>query len=618
MFIYNIIPLTKIRNQENQCFFYYGKENLKIGTLVRINFRNRFINGIVLETKSLLEKKQELKKLDFQTKKIFAVISTEPILLDWQIKLAKWISRYYLYPLGGVFKLFIPKSLINKKKNINLIVEKENNTKNKINKINFIIDTKEKRWNEYLKIIAEKNEKILIIFPEIIQLEEFKKIIDKKNLSVICFSGNISTKKEFETWRKIRKNDFNLIIGTRSSLFLPFSKLDLIIIDEEENSSYKLWDMQPRYDSRKIIEKIAFFEKIDLIKGLEIPTLETYIQLKQSKGTELKKIKLPEINLIENQWNLLSAKVSDLLKENKDKNFIFFVNRHGLAPVVFCKDCGSSLVCPSCETNLILTKNTLFCRHCSFSKKIDTKCPKCGSWQLKTSGFGAEKIKKEIEKITGNEKIEIFDTLNLPTTKQQKEIIEKFKKGEIKYLIATPLILKFSITADFGIIVSAEQFLNFPEFQIYEKNIQRFFKFKKRVKNLFVQSRDIKNSFFEIWEKSELNKFYEQEINYRKKFSYPPFTDLIRFINFNEDEIHNKNTINEFIKNAENLFNKKQIDKNSYEFIGPNPCFIPKIKNRFCFDTILKVKKDSEKIKNQVFNLIPDSMKVDVDPKTLL
>jgi len=620
MFVYTVAPLVKIKKQEEKTFFYYGSEKLEKGALIMLNFKNRLINGIVLESKPLFEKKLELKKSDFLTKKILKIISRSPVVSDWQIKLARWVSDYYIHSFGDSLRLFVPKSLLKKKKEIILNPMGTNAEKNKkIEEISFVFGEKLSRWKKYLNLIKKRENKILILFPEIIQLKEFENFVKTKikNLDLICFSSKITIKKELEIWEKTRNNEFDLIIGTRSAIFLPFDKIDLFIIDEEENPSYKSWDMQPRYDSRTFAEKLANIKKIKLIKGTEIPNLKIFSFLKQKELTGAKKIKFPKINIIETKKSedFLSEKIISLMETNKkNKKFVFFVNRRGLAPIVLCQDCGYSLKCPDCELSLVLTNNILYCNHCSFTKKIDEICPKCGSWRLKTIGFGAEKIKKELEKIVDKEKIEIFDTYNLLNTEEQKKIIEKFNNSEIKYLIATPLILKFSFKADFGIIVSAEQFLNFPEFQIYEKNIQRFLKFGKNVKNFFIQTQNKDNPFFEVWKKSSIEKFYEEELEHRKKFSYPPLAELVKIINMDINELRNKQNLNDFIKELKKI----AINNEDYEILGPNPCFTPKIKNKFCWNVVIKIKKNSEITKKDLFKTIPDNFIVDVEPETLL
>ena len=619
MFIYAIVPLTKIKRQEEKTFFYYGNNDLEIGALVAVNFKNRLLNGIVLESKPLFEKKLELKKSDFSTKKIIKIISKKPVVFGWQIKLAKWISEYYIHSFGDSLKLFVPRSLIKKKKEIILeSIDEKTEKKEKNGEINFIFGEKGARWEKYLDLIKKRKKKIFILFPEIIQLKEFEIFIKNKikNLELICFSSGINAKKEFEIWKKIRNDKFDLLIGTRSAIFLPINKIDLIIIDEEENPSYKSWDMQPRYDGRNVLEKMAEMKKISLLKGIKVPNLRTFLFIKEKGLPDIKKMEFPKINIIETSKSgkFLSEKVVELIKKNKKKSFIFFVNRRGLAPAVFCRDCGYSLKCPNCQLNLVLTNNTLYCNHCSFSKKIDEICPKCGSWKLTTIGFGAEKIKKELEELVDKEKIEIFDTFNLPKSEEQEKIMRKFNNSEIKCLIATPLILKFPFKADFGIVVSAEQFLNFPEFQIYEKNIQRFLKFSEKTKKLFVQTTDKKNRFFGFWEKSSIEKFYEEELNYRKNFSYPPFGELIKIVNADTNEQRNKENLTDFIKE----FKKIAINKENYEILGPNPCFIPKIKNKFCWNIVVKIKRNPETIKKDLFQTISDDFIVDVGPETLL
>jgi primosomal protein N' len=414
VFLYKVAPLIKVNRREEETFLYYGTKNLPCGSLIRINFKNREINGVVLNSIPLIEKKLEIKKAGFATKKISVVISFEPVLFDWQIKLAQWMSRYYLHPLGDTLRLFLPRSLLDKKRKINLPSSGIPLIKNTGKKKNLIIwENKKERWLKYLEII--KQEKALICFPEIIQLEEFRDFLKKlcPNLNFLVFHGKLSPKQEFEVWEKTKRGKFSVILGTRSAIFLPFQSLTSIIIDEEENPSHKSWDQQPRYDVREIVKKIKEIKKIQLIKGVEIPRIQTYLKLKERPKRKFHS--LIKIIQIKNKKVIFEEETLNLIKRHSEKQFIFLVNRRGLAPAVLCQDCGHFLICPNCDNPLALVGSTLYCHYCSSNKKMGKFCPECQSWRLKTLGFGAEMIKKELQKITSLKKIEVFDSYNLPS-----------------------------------------------------------------------------------------------------------------------------------------------------------------------------------------------------------
>ena len=616
MFLYKITPLTKIDRREEETFLYYGLENLPSGSLIRINFKNREINGIVLKSIPLIEKKLEIKKAAFLTKKISSVISSEPVLFNWQIKLAQWMSRYYLHPLGDTLKLFLPKSLVDKKRKLILPSSGISLIKNTGEKKDLIIwENKKERWLKYLEIMKQK--KVLICFPEIIQLEEFRDFLEKHlNLNFLVFHGKLSPKQEFETWEKARKGKFSTILGTRSAIFLPFQSLDSIIIDEEENPSYKSWDQQPRYDLREIAKKIKEIKKIQLIKGVEIPRVQAYLEMEKRQKKKFR----PSIKIIQikNKSVVFEEETLNLIRKHLEKQFIFLVNRKGLAPAVFCQDCGYFFTCPNCDKPLTLIKSTLYCHCCSFSKQMEKFCPKCQSWRLKTLGIGTEMVKKQLQKTTPLKKIEVFDSYHLPNLEKQKSLIKKFQKKEIQALVATPLILKFPLKTDIGIIVLAEQFLNFPDFQIYEKSFQRFFKFSQQTRRLFIQTFSPNLPFFNFLVNFSIDDFYKEELKLRKIFSYPPFSELVTFIKNHRNNRAAKNELLKFKNLLEKLFERKKINISQCELIGPNPAFIPKIRNQFYWQLILKIKKNNQMIKNLTYPFIPSSFTVDVNPESLV
>jgi primosomal protein N' (replication factor Y) len=184
--------------------------------------------------------------------------------------------------------------------------------------------------------------------------------------------------------------------------------------------------------------------------------------------------------------------------------------------------------------------------------------------------------------------------------------------------VATPLIFKFPLKTDIGIIVLAEQFLNFPDFQIYEKSFQRFLKFSQQTKGLFIQTFSLNLPFFDFLTRFSIDDFYKEELKLRKAFSYPPFSELVSFTKSHRNNQVAKNELLKFKGLLEKLFETKKIDISQCELIGPNPAFIPKIKNQFYWQIILKIKKDNQMIKNLIYPFIPSSFTVDVNPESLV
>ena len=411
----------------------------------------------------------------------------------------------------------------------------------------------------YFSLIQEqldKGKQVLYLLPEIAlttQLIERLRIVFGDKVGVYHSRYNIN--ERVEVWTDLLKEDskYKIIIGARSSLFLPYKKLGLIIVDEEHESSYKQFDPAPRYFARDVAIFMAKSYGAQCVLGTATPSIESFYNVQNGKyayaeiKTRHSGTLLPEIFCADLQDDKKKKKMTGLFApllkkemeaalENKEQ-IILFQNRRGYAPNLECDSCGHSETCDRCDVSLTFHKgvNQLRCHYCGFTQKIELACSACGSIETGLKGFGTEMIQEEVKKYFPSAKVARMD---LDTTRGKNsylDLITKFADKEIDVLVGTQMLTK---GLDFGGVslvgvLNADQMLNYPDFRAHERAFQlltqvsgRSGRREKRGKVVFqtynpyhtIIRNVIENNFLEM---------YENEILNRKNFDYPPFFRLI-------------------------------------------------------------------------------------------
>lgn len=650
MYIIDVIPLTKLPFSFSQSFIYFSKQKIEKGALVLVSIGRRETMAFVENSTPLEKRKIEIKKGAFVLKKIQKVIVSEKTLTINQFKLAKWFSSQYITPLGPVLKLFLPQTLIKRKTLLKAKypsfswAKQEQKSKKKI----FLL-WQEKRWEFYKKEIKKsltKRRQVLFLSPEISITENLEEKIKnffsypKEKISVI--QGNFKTSEELSLWQKIGQGKIKLIFGTRSALFLPFQNLDLIIVDQEENLAYESWDKQPRYNVKTIALKLAEISGAKIILGTKLPTIESYYYAKKAKY-DLIKDNLSEQNhnlqIIDmkeetrkGNFSIFSERLTGLLKKtvSQKKQAVLFINRRGFSTVLLCQECGFISRCKNCEASLVLhlkqRNSILLCHHCGYKEAPPTICPNCQGWQIKGIGKGTQKVFEELKKILPKTKILRLDSDIAPCLKKQKSIINDFKNKKASILVATQLLLKFSNffnchshfqTPSLAIIVLIDSMLNFPEFRSRERVFQILKKFQSFGKKMLLQTYNPELSIFQYLKKNKIEDFFNEELNQRQKFFYPPFAEIIRLTYFHKNsetaEIEAQKTKERISKSL-----SIQGQTSGFQTLGPAPGFIPKIKNKCGWQIVIKLKNEKRKKRKEILKAISPGWTIEVNPKSLL
>ena len=477
----------------------------------------------------------------------------------------------------------------------------------------------------------------LVLLPEIFLTNQFEqRFEDYFGFKPSIWHSKITKKNKKIIWQNVVNNKIKLVIGARSSLFLPFKKLGLIVVDEEHDSSYKQ-DEGLRYNARDMAISRASIEDIPIILATSIPSLETYNNVKNKKynSTKLKKryknfllpsTEIVNLNLNKKNKNIwLDIKTLNLVRKYLDnkQQVLFFLNRRGYAPFLICKKCGLKLVCPNCSVFLTFHKhlNKAMCHHCGHKSSIKQKCQKTDfNCEFQMYGPGVEKILAELRQIFPDKVIKILSSDFLNKKKETINLLKDIENNKVNILVGTQLISKGFNFPNLNCIVVVDADFSGMGFDLRstEKNIQLYNQLSGRAGRFSKKSLIIYQTFnpsdktlSDILENNP-EKFLEEESYLRKEKKLPPFSRLIAFIVESNNE---KESFLEAQKIKINLLLLKDI-----EVMGPVTSPIFKIKNKYRTRLLLRSQSNvlvQKKISRILKNLnISKKIKltVDVDP----
>ena len=636
----------------NHPFTYESNFDLKIGDFVEVPFGKSKITGVVWDH---FEKKSNKK---FKIKRIINKLEI-PSLKKNTIHFLNWFSDYNIVPKGMALKLVLlsgkPAKILNedfyqnfylniKENSIELNKEQKNslsemcNSNKKFN-VHVLQGTtgsgKTLVYFEALKDILKKGNQGLIMLPEIGLTSQFeKKFIEFFGFKPAIWHSGITKKNKEIIWSGIITGKIRAVIGARSSLFLPFKKLGLIIVDEEHDQSYKQ-DEGVIYNARDMAISRASFENIPVNLITAVPSIETYENIKKRKYNFSKleqryqNASLPNYEII-NLNNVKLEKQSWLSKEiiqkvnshlEKKDQVLFFLNRRGFSPNVLCKKCFNSFACPNCSINLVYhkKKDNLLCHYCGYKDSLNRNCKKEGKCDFIFSGPGVERISEEVKKNFPSKKIEIFssDTMN---KKNSKEKLEKIINNEIEILIGTQLISKGFHFPKLNCIVVVDIDLSSygHDLRSAEKNLQLYHQLSGRAgrsgqsSTVYFQTYNLNTRMISDITNKNPEIFLEKEIKIRKQNNLPPFQRFISLILTGNNEI----------KLEKEAFKFKSFLQNNIKgkILGPVNAPIFRLKKKFRVRLLIRGQKTLQ-LQNSLALIIPKykflsgiKLSVDVDP----
>jgi len=599
-------------------------EPLKSGDFVKAPFGSSEITGVVWPEEQKTNKKFKIKKI---SRKI-NVTNLSPVM----IKFISWFSRYNLVPLGMSLKMcLLNKDVVEKKFDKEFDKFKIKNISNKVslnieqkNSLSFIrkIGTnynvtviegvtgsgKTLVYFERIKDIIEQKLQALILLPEIALTNQFSRRF-KEFFGVepaIWHSGTTKKNKSI-IWKGVTEGKVKIVIGARSSLFLPFIKLGIIIVDEEHDTSYKQ-DEGVSYNARDMAITRASLENIPINLVTSIPSVETYNNIVNKKYyvTKLKKrykeAQLPKVEIInlhsevldKNSWiaNKTINKVNEYL--SRGDQVLFFLNRRGYAPYVICKKCNYKFNCPNCAVNLNFHKklNRILCHYCGHKESLSRICKDNKKCDLLFCGPGVERIFAELKKIYPDKKIEIFSSDTLSKNKSINTLLKKVETKKIDILVGTQLLSKGFHFPKLNCIVVVDS--NFSshgyDLRSAEKNIQLYHQLSGRagregkLSTIFFQTYTPDDEVLLNILKNNPNEFLKKELILRKEKKLPPFYRLISLIFSGKNE--------SLVMKFANAAKPKLPKINQVNILGPVLAPITKLKKNYRCRILIRYPKN--------------------------
>ncbi|MBQ0157021.1 MAG: primosomal protein N' [Bacteroidales bacterium] len=421
----------------------------------------------------------------------------------------------------------------------------------------------------YIKLIDEalaSGKQALFLLPEIAlttQLTTRLRRVFGEQLGI--YHSKFSDNERVEVWQNMLspEKEYKVILGVRSSIFLPFRNLGIVIVDEEHENTYKQYDPAPRYHARNAAMVLAKMHGAKVLLGSATPSIESYYHATQSKKygfvellTRFADIQLPEIKVVDVKTERLHKTMTGMFSKqlidemtraiSNHEQIILFQNRRGYSPFIECRSCAYVPRCKYCDVSLTLHRNddSLVCHYCGYTIPVPQFCPSCGNPTLSSRGFGTEKAEEEITKIFPSAKVARLDLDVAKSRKSYESIISDFERGKTDILVGTQMISKgldFEKVRVVGIL-SADQMLHYPDFRSHERAFQLISQVGGRAGRhgrrglVVLQTTDVKHPVIDQVCQNSYRSMYLSQLNERTAFRYPPFYRLINLMVKGKDE----------------------------------------------------------------------------------
>ncbi|MGB0523127.1 MAG: replication restart helicase PriA [Flammeovirgaceae bacterium] len=470
---------------------------------------------------------------------------------------------------------------------------------------------------DLIQKVVESGAQVLMLLPEIALTTQIvvrlKKAFGNK---IGIYHSKFSDNERVEVWKGVANGDFPFVIGVRSSLFLPFDNLGLVIVDEEHETSYKQYDPAPRYHARDAAMMLAKMHQAKVLLGSATPSIESYhranqgvyglVELLERYGNA----KLPDIILVDTRKAKQTGKMRNefapsLLEEIENRlaqkeQIILFQNRRGYAPYITCEDCGWTPECHQCAVNLTyhMYRNELRCHYCGHKEGSPRVCSACGSTKLKMVGLGTEKIEDELKLLLPEARIQRMD---LDTTRKKysyQKIISAFENHEVDILVGTQMVTKgldFDKVSLVGVF-DVDRLMYFPDFRAHERTFQLITQVsgragrRERKGMVMIQTANPEQPLLHKITSYDYEGLYREEVQERQRYGYPPFTRLIRLTIKTQDKSLRDAAAEALAQNLRMKIGNKRV-------LGPEYPVIDKIRNFFLKDILIKIERNNPNLR---------------------
>lgn len=468
---------------------------------------------------------------------------------------------------------------------------------------------------ELIQEVISKGKQVLYLLPEIaLTTQIISRLQQIFGDDIAVYHSRLNNNERVEMWNAVL-NGQSVVLGARSALFLPFSDLGLIVVDEEHDRSYKQHDPSPRYNGRDAAVVLANIHQAKVLLGTATPSVESYHNALKHKyglvamperfgGLQLPEVVVVDLKEEQKKRKLQSHFSSVLIAELKQalergEQAILFQNRRGFSPTYRCPTCGWHAECIHCDVSLTYHKyfRQLKCHYCGYQTGLPKQCPACGVGNLMLQGFGTEKIEDEIKIYLPDAKIGRMDFDTVRSKHAHAQIINDFEEKRIDILVGTQMVTKGLDFENVGIVgvLSADQLLQFPDFRAGERAFQLMVQVSGRAGRkhkrgkVIIQAFNTASPVLKEVLNNDFSSLIQRELRERNDFLYPPFVRLIR--------ITLKHKKPELLNDAAKLYAKMLKKELGNWVIGPAVPYISRVRGYYLLDFLIKLERDAKKIR---------------------
>ena len=474
------------------------------------------------------------------------------------------------------------------------------------------------KTNIYIKLIEEyikQGKQVLYMLPEIALTSQIIRRLQKHFGGYIgIYHSKFSQNERVEIWNKVKNGELRVILGARSSVFLPYQNLGMIICDEEHDTSYKQQEPAPRYNGRDAVIYFASLFNAKTLLGSGTPSIESYynattgkyglVELMQRYGD----LKLPPIEMVDTRKILqkerskimLSPQLVEAINEviARNRQVILFQNRRGYSPYQICGVCGWIPQCKYCDVSLTFHKltNKLICHYCGTTYRPVHTCAACGSDKFVQRNFGTEKIEEQLQETFPNAKVARMDIDTVRGKNAHDVLIQQFEQKRIDILVGTQMVVKgldFD-NVDLVGILDADGLLHFADFRVNERAFQLMEQVsgragrKEETGKVLVQTSQPAHPVLQFVQQHNFKSMFDEELKKRKEFFYPPFSRII--------QISFKHKIKEVVERAAQIYTDALKSKYEQYIVGPAEPVIGRIRNQYLMELLIKLPRDGKTI----------------------
>lgn len=469
---------------------------------------------------------------------------------------------------------------------------------------------------DIIKKALDSGTEVLFLLPEIAlttQIVRRLKRVFGDTMGV--YHSKFSDNERVEVWRGVLEKKFRFVVGVRSSVFLPFSDLGLIIVDEEHEASYKQFDPAPRYHARDVAIMLAGKMHAKVLLGSATPSIESYYQAQSGKyglvtlSERFGDAQLPDIQLVnlrvERESKTLQKEFSSVLLEGirenleRKKQSIIFQNRRGYAPYVNCPECNWIPHCNQCSVTLThhLHEKTMVCHYCGYTEPVPRVCPACGSPRVRSVGVGTERIEDDLHELFPEARILRMDLDTTRTKNAYEHIIGEFEGGDVDILVGTQMVSKgldFDRVSLVGVF-NADKMIHFPDFRAAERAFQLITQVSGRAGRreekgkVLIQTNNPQNRVLQYVLAHDYTGFYETELREREGYNYPPFSRIIEITVKDADQVLAHQAAEHLTEVLKSFLGPQRV-------MGPEKALVERIRNKYLFVIWLKLEKDKMNI----------------------